>query len=146
MVLNGLSYIVTYNSTSTLIKPSYLLNYSQMRNLDISDKVFFPVVDNKFISIFPAMINPSWITRGWYDIEIVGIKYFQDLLNKKIFLFIEKNSCLMLPSSGVNIFYEDQNFVIIDTNLSVISQLINGKFSDKSLKIIMASFKNSNCR
>ena len=105
-----------------------------------------PVVDNKFISIFPAMINPSWITRGWYDIEIVGIKYFQDLLNKKIFLFIEKNSCLMLPSSGVNIFYEDQNFVIIDTNLSVISQLINGKFSDKSLKIIMASFKNSNCR
>jgi len=146
MVLNGLSYIVTYNSTSTLIKPSYLLNYSQMRNLDISDKVFFPVVDNKFITIFPAMINPSWITRGWYDIEIESIKYFQDLLNKKIFLFIEKNSCLMLPISGVNIFYEDQNFIIIDTNLSVISQLINGKFSDKSLKIIMASFKNSNCR
>ena len=146
MILNGISYIVTYSSTATLVKPSYLKSHEQMRNINISDKILYPIIDNKFVNTLPALIGSAWISKDWDDINIEDNKYFKDLLNQKIFIFIEKNPCLKNYSSSENVFYEDENFIIIDTHLTLNSQLINGKFNrNRELKQAIAVHGKSEC-
>jgi hypothetical protein len=126
MVLNGVSYVVNYQKTSTLISPDHLLSHAKMKNLEVGDKVFSPVLKSKFPNTFPALIGAKWVTEAWEGKKIEDDSYFKNLLDRKAFLFIEKDGCDRLPDIRRNIFYEDNNFLILDTEKTVRSEIQDG--------------------
>ncbi len=146
MVLNGVSYLANYQKTSTLISPNHLLSHSKMKSLDTNDKVFFPVLKSKFPNTFPALIGAKWITPAWEGRKIEGDRYFENLLDRNIFLFIEKDKCTILPNGMGNFFYEDENFIIADSGKSLRSQLVDGYLSKEILNRMSTIFVNLECR
>ena len=145
MFFNGVSYVANYKKTSTVISPNQLLSHANMKKLDLKDKVFFPVLKNKYPNTLPALVAAKWITHAWYDKSIEGDKYYENLLERKIYIFIEKDECTNLPKANVNIFYEDDNFIIIDSGKNIRSQIDNGQLNKNNLIMMTIPFINKEC-
>jgi hypothetical protein len=126
MFLNGIAYVANYKKTSTLILPNHLFSHIHMKKLDLNNKIFFPVLKSKFPNTFPALFAAKWITEAWYGRKIEGDRYFENLLDSNIYLFIEKNKCTSLTNGIENIFYEDNNFIIVESGKSIRSQIVDG--------------------
>lgn len=146
MVLNGVSYVANYKKTSTLISPNHLLSHAKMKNLDLSNKVLLPVLKSKFPNTFPALIGAKWITEAWQGRKIEGDRYFDNLLDRKIFLYVERDECTSLPNGSGSFFYEDENFIIVDSGKSLRSQLTGGQLNKEILDKMTTSFVTPECR
>jgi len=146
MVLNGVSYVINYKKTSTLISPNHLLSHAELKNLDLSNKVLLPILKSKFPNTFPALIGAKWITEAWQGRKIEGDRYFDNLLDRKIYLYVERDGCTSLPNGNENFFYEDENFIIVDSGKSLRSQLIGGQLSKEMLDRMSSSFVAPECR
>jgi hypothetical protein len=146
IVLNGVSYVANYKKTSTLISPNHLLSHGKMKNLDLNNKLLLPVLKSKFPNTFPALIGAKWITEAWQGRKIEGDRYFDNLLDRKIYLYVERDECTSLPNGRGNFFYEDENFIIVDSGKSLRSQLTDGQLNKEILDKMSTSFVTPECR
>ena len=133
MVINGISYVINYKKTSYLFAPKYLFSHEGMKNLDLTDKIFLPVLKSKYPNKFPALLGGKWITYKFYDNKILGDRYFDALLDRKVYLFIEKSACDNLTFQSTNIYYEDNNFIIVDTGKILRSNINDGYLSKEKI-------------
>lgn len=143
--LNGISYIANYNKTSTLISPNLILSHAQLKNLDLNNKVFVPVLKGKFPNILPALFPAKWVTDGWYGWKIEGDRYFENLLDRNIYLFIEKVRCNSKSTVTRNVYYEDNNFIIIDSGKSIRSLLTDGQLNKSNMENISTINTSQEC-
>lgn len=146
IILNGVSYVANYKKTSTLISPNHLLSHAKMKNLDLNNKLLLPVLKSKFPNTFPALIGAKWITEAWQGRKIEGDRYFDNLLDRKIYLYVERDECTSLPNGGDNFFYEDENFIIVDSGKTLRSQLTGGQLNKEILDKMSTSFVTPECR
>ena len=117
-----------------------------MKNLDLNNKVLLPVLKSKFPNTFPALIGAKWITEAWQGRKIEGDRYFDNLLDRKIYLYVERDECTSLPNGSENFFYEDENFIIVDSGKSLRSQLTGGQLNKEILDGMTTSFVTPECR
>jgi len=131
MVLNGISYIVTYEATAKKINIKYTLEHRSLSNLNLENVVLYPVVGSIYHFLLPAIINATWLTTGWDNQEIKNGDYLSNFLNRKIYLFIEKDDCRVYQIKNSNIIYNGKYFLIVDSEI-LIKNLVNSGMVDMS--------------
>jgi hypothetical protein len=146
MVLNGVSYVINYNKTSTMISSNHLLSHAKMKKLDLKDKILLPILNSKFPNTFPALIDATWITEAWQGRKIEGDRYFDKFLEKKLYLFIEKGGCSKLLDDSKNIFYEDDNFIILATDKILKTEIQGGYLDIRNLDTLTSSIEYKECK
>jgi hypothetical protein len=131
MVLNGISYIVTYESTAKKINIKYTLEHKSLSNLNFENVVLYPVVGSIYHFLLPAIIKATWLTTGWDKQEINSGDYLSHFLNRKIYLFIEKDECSVYDIKNSNLIYRGKYFLVVDSEI-LIKDLVNSGMVDMS--------------
>ena len=145
MIVNGSAYIANYQATAYLISPNYLLSHDKLKNINLEDKVLLPVLKSKFPNTFPALIGAKWMTEGWENKKIEDDRYYKNLLDKKVLLFIEKDECTSLPVTRGNILFEDENFLIVDIGKTVKWGMRDGSLKIENFRRLISAGESHKC-
>jgi hypothetical protein len=132
MVLNGLAYITTYESTSKKINLEYTVDHRSLSSLNLEDSVMYPVGGSLYPYLLPAILRTTWLTNGWENQSIKSGDYLSKFLNRKIYFFIEKEVCLEYKFSAGNLVYDGTSFLILDSGI-LVKNLVNAEKIDMSL-------------
>jgi hypothetical protein len=93
--------------------------------------VLYPVVGSIYHFLLPAIINATWLTTGWDNQEIKNGDYLSNFLNRKIYLFIEKDDCRVYQIKNSNLIYNGKYFLVVDSEI-LIKDLVNSGMVDMS--------------
>lgn len=131
MVLNGLAYIATYESTSKKVHIEYTLDHPSLSNLNLEDAVMLPVEGSLYPYLLPAILHATWLTDGWEDQLIESGEYLSKFINRKIYFFIEKEACSEIKFNEKNLIYDGTSFMVLDSGI-LVKNLVNSKKVDMS--------------
>lgn len=131
MVLNGLAYITTYESTSKKVRIEYTLDHPSLSNLSLDDVVMLPDGGSLYPYLLPAILHATWLTDGWEGQLIKSGEYLFKFINRKIYFFIEKEACSEYKFSAKNLIYDGTSFMVLDSGI-LVKNLVNSERVDMS--------------
>lgn len=136
MMLNGLAYIATYDSTSKKVSIKYTLDHLSLSNLNLDNAVMFPVGGSLYPYLLPAILRATWLTDGWENKSIKSGEYLSNFINRNIYFFIEKEACSEYKFNAKNLIYDGKSFMVLDSGI-LVNNLV------KSEKVDMSQIKES---
>ena len=147
MVLNGLAYIATYESTSKKVRIEYTIDHPFLSNLNLKNAVMFPIGGSLYPYLLPAILHTTWLTGGWENQSIKGGEYLSNFINRNIYFFIEKDACSEYKFSAKNLIYDGTSFLVIDSGM-LVKNLVNSERVDMSQikeSEVIKVIKSKNC-
>jgi hypothetical protein len=147
MVLNGLAYIATYESTSKKVSIKYTLDHLSLSNLNLENAVVFPVGGSLYPYLLPAILRATWLTDGWENQSIKSGEYLFNFINRNIYFFIEKEACSEYKFSAKNLIYDGTSFMILDSGMLVKNLVKFEKVDMSQIKEseVIKVIKSKNC-
>lgn len=135
MVLNGIAYIATYESTAKKVNLEFTLDHQPLSNLNLENAVMYPVGSSLYPYLLPAILHATWLTDGWENQSIKSGEYLSTFLNRKIYLFLEKEACSNYKFSPKNLIYDGTSFMVLDSGIYIKNLVYSEKVDMSRLEV-----------
>jgi hypothetical protein len=147
MVMNGVAYIATYESTAKKVNIKFTLDHKPLFNLNLENAVMFPIGSSLYPYMLPALLNATWLTDGWDNQSIKNGEYLSKFKNRKIYFFIEKDACSEYKFSAKDLIYDGASFMVLDSGILMKNLVHSEKVDMKRLEVdkVVKVIKSKDC-
>ena len=107
---SGISYISKYSSQANYVPKNQIEIYNQLKNIDFSESIIYPLKYEKYLNVYPALIKSHFISPSF------RFKHAKKISDRKVYILIEKFDGEKYLYKNNDIIFENNNHIIIDSN------------------------------
>ncbi len=107
----------------------------------------YPVLGLLYPYLLPALLHATWLTDGWEKQSMKSGEYLSIFLNRKIYLFLEKEVCSDYKFSPKNLIYDGTSFMVLDSGIFIKNLIHSEKVDMSRLEVdkVVQVIKSKDC-